>query len=264
MSVLFASDLDRTLIYSARAAGMPLDRLEPVEFRNSLPISYMTPGALATLIELSMRLWFVPTTSRSMAQYARIGPLAPSRYAIVANGGRILDEGRPDEVWSQRIERLISSTSEPLGTVAGIIEQAAEQPWCRSVGRCDDLYLVVTVDRAAVPVDWLASLVDRLTLRGWKADLQHGKLYVLPDALDKWLAVSHLADRTGAETVVAAGDSCLDVQMLEHADVGLRPGHAEIDAGIVVTPGTHGAGAAEEILAAIEVLIGVVESGSTL
>ena len=78
--VLVASDLDRTLIYSAAALALPLPderapRLLCVEVYESQPLSYMTETAaalLAELGELGDEAVFVPTTTRTRQQYRRI------------------------------------------------------------------------------------------------------------------------------------------------------------------------------------------------
>ena len=62
------------------------------------------------------------------------------------------------------------------------------------------------------------------------------------------------ARRVGAETVLAAGDSLLDGEMLESATRAIRPAHGELHdvgwttPGLTVTP-SAGAAAGEEIAA---------------
>ncbi|MBI0319957.1 HAD family hydrolase, partial [Streptomyces javensis] len=77
MSVLVASDLDRTLIYSAAALGLEMPdaeapRLLCVETYQGKPLSYLTETAAGLLAELVRTSVFVPTTTRTVEQYRRI------------------------------------------------------------------------------------------------------------------------------------------------------------------------------------------------
>jgi hypothetical protein len=92
MPVIVASDLDRTLIYSAAALALTMPdarapRLLCVEVHESKPLSYMTETAARLLTDLGDEAVFVPTTTRTRKQYQRINlPGPPPTYAICANG----------------------------------------------------------------------------------------------------------------------------------------------------------------------------------
>lgn len=58
--------------------------------------------------------------------------------------------------------------------------------------------------------------------------LQGRKIYAVPQPLTKSAAVREVARRTGAEQILAAGDSLLDADLLHAADRGWRPGHGEL------------------------------------
>jgi hypothetical protein len=58
--------------------------------------------------------------------------------------------------------------------------------------------------------------------------LQGRKLYLVPTPLTKSSAVAEVARRTGTTFMLAAGDSLLDIDLLEAADRGVHPGHGEI------------------------------------
>ena len=66
--------------------------------------------------------------------------------------------------------------------------------------------------------------------RGWRVSVQGRKVYAVPGPLTKSAAVRELADRLGAGTVLAAGDSLLDADLLEAADLGVMPPHGELAA----------------------------------
>jgi len=95
--VVVCSDLDRTLIYSAAALGLrgrdeDMPRLLCVEFYRGAPLSYVTETAARTLQALADTAVFVPVTTRTPEQYARVRLLdKPPAYAICANGAVVYD-----------------------------------------------------------------------------------------------------------------------------------------------------------------------------
>jgi len=102
MSTLVATDLDRTLVHSARAAGpdVPGDVL-CLERRRGVPTAMLTRKTAATLVELARRATWVPATTRSAAEFRRLG-LGPRlglgvgttpRFAVCASGGVLLVDG---------------------------------------------------------------------------------------------------------------------------------------------------------------------------
>ena len=81
--------------------------------------------------------------------------------------------------------------------------------------------------------------------------MQGRKMYAVPASVSKSGAVRMLVDRLGIDLLVAAGDSLLDRDLLDIADVSIRPRHGELHAAAhpthVVTSAA-GIAAAEEIL----------------
>ncbi len=77
-----------------------------VEHLDGEPLSYLTDVAADLLAELSRTAVFVPTTTRTVAQLARVMlPGRPASYAVAANGGHIVLDGVPDPLWSATVAR---------------------------------------------------------------------------------------------------------------------------------------------------------------
>ncbi|MEU8662280.1 hypothetical protein [Actinoplanes philippinensis] len=106
---LVACDLDRTLIYSAAALGLTgpdheAPRLVVAEVHEGRPISYLTRRAAGLIEDLAGAAPLVPVTTRTLGQYRRIRLTdRPPRYAVAANGGHLLVDGRPDPGWRRRV-----------------------------------------------------------------------------------------------------------------------------------------------------------------
>ncbi|AQT72329.1 MULTISPECIES: hypothetical protein [Streptomyces] len=236
MTVLVASDLDRTLIYSTAALGLTMPdpvapRLLCVEVHESRPLSYMTETAAALLAELTEDPYvvFVPTTTRTRKQYQRIRfPGRPARYAICANGGQLLVDGVPDRDWRRQVAARLAEECAPLEEVHDHLLAAADPAWLRKARVAEDLFAYLVVERALVPDEWLKSLAEWAGARGWTVSLQGRKIYAVPGPLTKSAAMREVARRTGATTTLAAGDSLLDADLLLAADAAWRPGHGEL------------------------------------
>ncbi|MET3985465.1 HAD family hydrolase [Streptomyces sp. PvR034] len=236
MTVLVASDLDRTLIYSAAALGLTMPdpvapRLLCVEVHESRPLSFMTETAAALLTELTAdsRVVFVPTTTRTRKQYQRIRfPGRPAPYAICANGGQLLVDGAPDRDWRRQVGKRLAQECAPLEEVHGHLLDTADPLWLRKARVAEDLFAYLVVERDLVPEEWLKALTEWAQTRGWTVSLQGRKIYAVPRPLTKSAAMREVARRTGAAHTLAAGDSLLDADLLEAADEGWRPGHGEL------------------------------------
>ncbi|MEU0850808.1 HAD family hydrolase [Streptomyces flaveolus] len=234
MPVLVASDLDRTLIYSAAALGLTMPdarapRLLCVEVYESKPLSYMTETAAGLLTELGGTAVFVPTTTRTREQYRRISlPGPPPEYAICANGGHLLVDGVTDPDWHARVTARLADECASLDEIRDHLMRAADPVWVRKQRVAEDLFAYLVVERELLPEDWVKELAVWAENRGWTVSLQGRKIYTVPKPLTKSAAVREVARRTGAELTLAAGDSLLDADLLLAADRGWRPGHGEL------------------------------------
>lgn len=234
---LVASDLDRTLIYSAAALALDMPdaeapRLLCVEVYEGRPLSYMTETAARLLTGLAGHCVFVPATTRTREQYGRIRlPGGPARYAVCANGGHILVDGETDEDWNAQVRRGLTGCAPLEEVCAHLREEAAGGDWVLKQRVADGLFAYLVVDRARLPQTWVKELAEWAGPRGWTVSLQGRKIYAVPGPLTKSAAVAEVARRTGATHTWAAGDSLLDTDMLLAAGQGWIPGHGELAAG---------------------------------
>lgn len=248
--VIAASDLDRTLIYSGKAVklGLPpgaklkstplYEDLVCVEMYKDAPLSHVTRAALATITELNELGVLVPATTRTRAQYHRITlPGPPPRYAVTANGGFLLVDGVADAAWSARVATVLAETSHPFAEVDGYMHAVCKPEWTKKVRSAEDLFCYAVVEREKMPDGFVEEVTDWAREHGWRASLQGRKLYLVPNELRKGSAVAEVARRVGADTVLAAGDSLLDAEMLESATAAIRPAHGELHDVSWITPG---------------------------
>lgn len=235
---LVASDLDRTLVYSNRALALDVpDRLAPrllsVEVHDGKALSFMTETSAELLAELAALAPVVPITTRTRTQYERINLPGPTPgwippYAVCANGGHLLVDGLPDPDWQRGIRERLDAASAPLAQVVEHLAIAADPEWTHKRRIADDLFAYLVVERADLPAGWIDDLTAWCAERGWTVSLQGRKVYAVPAPLSKRAALEEVRRRTGARTVLTAGDSLLDADLLLAADHAWRPGHGEL------------------------------------
>lgn len=231
--MIYASDLDRTLIYSLGAIGVPENTpgLIPAEIIEGKTRSYISQQALNQLLDLTTRIIFIPVTTRTIQQYKRINLFQETvipDYAVTSNGGNILIGGVVDKEWRESIGRLVARHSAGAEEVRTYIKAVVREDWIISENYCDDLFYSFMVYRDQLPLDEITNLSDRLYNLGWRVSLQGRKLYAVPAAVNKSDAILHLRRTVRSEPMVASGDSLLDKSLLESADYAIAPCHGEI------------------------------------
>lgn len=256
--MLVASDLDRTLIYSRGAFGLPEGHgveLVCVEHYDGGPLSYLTAASARLVAELAQAAVFVPVTTRTRAQLARVVlPGLTARYAIAANGGFLLEDGHPDVDWSRQVSETLAATSAPLDEIWAHLQDVCTPAFTHTLRRAEEMFAYAVTERAAIPAGFVDELSTWAGMRGWSTSLQGRKLYLVPVGLKKSVAVAEVARRVGAGTVLAAGDSLLDADLLLAADLAIRPAHGELAESGLSAPHLHvtrqhGVLAGEEIAA---------------
>lgn len=230
---LVATDLDRTLIYSRAAIeeyGGGGDTVA-VERYQDADASFMTATAATHFSGLHRAASIVPTTTRTPEQLARIAlPGPPAQFAIAANGGVLLVDGRPDPAWESVVAKRLATVAGPA-EVLDHVESVCRAEWTKSVRTACAMFCYAVLDRDRVPTGLLEEEKHWADARGWQVSLQGSKLYWVPRPLTKSAAVAEVREREASTSVIAAGDSLLDADLLLGADVAIAARHGELVAG---------------------------------
>lgn len=252
--MLFATDLDRTIIYSNKFVEN-YQTVSCVEHLDGREISYMSHRALELLAQAKTRcdIHLVPITTRSLAQFSRIIPLQDCPYAVVANGGIILHKGQPLKVWQEHIERTRQIQALDYPKILDILTKY-QKYLTRTPSLVDNLFFFtkVTKDQDIVQEFILPSLEKDLKDLEWTFTLQGLKLYIIPKEISKENALSFLKDYLKEEFLITSGDGKLDAGFLSLGDIKMIPKNSEVyqlinnkDGYMIVNQGIEGA---EDIL----------------
>lgn len=210
-SKILFSDLDGTLIFSAkrrRVGDIIVDSLR------GEAVSCITPRQAELLPKISC---IIPVTTRSLEQYRRIcfpDGFSPE-YALCGNGGTLLVNGVPDADWTSRSTAVYRECESELEHFRKLLESDPDR--CFEIRLVDGLFLFTKSEDTAHTLKRLGA--GELC----ECFAQGRKVFVIPKELSKGVAVRALAERLGLTRtdMVCAGDSLVDVPMLNEADTAL-------------------------------------------
>jgi len=260
--MIFASDLDRTMIYSARFLNDYSGRVKAVE--TGRYYSYMTELAAELLKRIAGKALFVPCTTRTVEQYRRVEffqkELKPE-YAIASNGANLLVNGVLDTAYRENILALLKSNCAAGRDILKEFNRLEGDGWVQPMRQADGVFHYCLIDRERAPVQELASFSVWANQQRWNVSIQGRKLYLVPQVINKWAALTRVMEITGDNKVVAAGDSLLDLPLMQGANYALSPAHGELYEQFGVTDSnwrfteTSGLPAGEEILKIVDGLL---------
>ncbi len=259
--MIFATDLDRTMIYSKVALAevpVPDEELMTVEIYENEPFTFMTHSSGEMINRLLEQKILVPVTTRIRHQYERVvlSEMHTPEWAIIANGGVILHKGEEYLPWSKEIIKGMEGTLS-VDDARPIVQKLVEEDWVLRMREADGFFLYIIVDKEKISAERLAALSEQFEKENWRTSLQGRKLYFVPKPVDKVKALHYLCDVLGVEKFIAAGDSLLDKPMLDAAHMAFVPAHGElfvgghtVENGIITE--ASGVKAGEEILSRVE------------
>lgn len=215
--ILFASDLDNTLIYSYKKE---IREKVLVELKEGKKLSYMTEYSYNMLKELEEQVCFVPVTTRSMEQFRRIRlkTNSASEYALVSNGGILLKNGEVDLNWYEESKCLVQSLSGVFDYAKDLLR--LDKHLILDVRMVDELFLFTKSSR---PKETQTMLQKELKEMGVSVYTNREKIYVLPNWLNKGKALKRLRNIIDFTYLIAGGDSLFDIPMLLEADMAVFP-----------------------------------------
>lgn len=215
--IIFNTDLDNTIIYSYKHnIG---DYKKNVEKYNGRDISFITNKTYNLLLELCNKIMIVPTTTRTIEQYNRIDlGIGPFKYALVCNGGVLLEDGIINKKWYDETKALIAGSQVEMDIGKKLLEN--EQNRYFEVRYIEDMFLFT---KCKNPLETVEGLKQKLNLSKVKIYNNGDKVYILPVGLSKGDALRRFRAYVNPTQIIAAGDSEFDISMLEEADYGIAP-----------------------------------------
>ena len=204
------SDIDGTLIYSAKRRKVG-DIV--IEYKDGEPISCITARQAEIFPRLSD---VIPVTTRSIEQYKRIEfakfGFSP-KYALCDNGGTLLVDGEVNAEWAKWSGDIYRECETEMSRFRELLERDPNRSF--EIRLVDGLFLFTKSSRPSATLDFLGcgELCECFATGE--------KVYVVPRKLGKGAAVKRFARLYGIAEFAAAGDSLMDLSMLNSANTAV-------------------------------------------
>lgn len=258
-ALLFASDLDSTLVYPARTqpAGQVTVAAEYRDGRVLTRASSNLGAALAQLAAAGVHL--MPVTARSRSMLDALVPFRDAPIAVTAAGGRIWRKGQPLADWDRELRRQLDGAATCAQARAELTTGFAGASWIIGELIVDESWFILLAPHDRLPADAEPRARQLLAGLGWTAYGHGRKLYCLPAQLRKEAAVHWLLARLEVGLLAAAGDSEMDIGLLNLAPVAFCPAGSSLAGSPLRPPHTRltsapAADAGPEILRAVTAL----------
>lgn len=221
--ILFACDLDNTLIHSYRHAQAEDICIECHAGKN---LSYMAPTTYAMLLQLRTLLTFLPVTTRSLHQYERIQLFQKDvpPYALVSNGGLLLVNGEIDPSWKKESNRMAAHALSAMEEGFRLLKRDRYRLF--SARWVDDIFIF---SKSKEPEKTMQALAEHLDPNIIDINRNGNKIYLIPRQLNKGSALERFLVRYPYSFVEAAGDSLFDVPMMQIAHTCYAPSRRFLD-----------------------------------
>lgn len=236
--MIYATDLDRTLIFSSKFIDKTSKKTVCIEKKQTedgkiKEISYMCEDSLALLNEIKQldNTFVVPVTTRSLEQYKRVEAVQDCKYAIVANGGIILNNGVIDVHWQSRIESKMFEQDVDLTEALSILME--HNDLCKLTPRIIDNVMAYAHLKCSdeEAYELLIEVKKRLHGTCFNFTLQGKKLYIIPNFITKRSALEFVCNSLSKDKkhkLVTSGDGKLDYDFLVLGNKIIIPDGSEV------------------------------------
>ncbi len=231
--MIYASDLDRTLIYSESFLDSYPDSNTPDKLLVDVSkvCSYIDKNVASYLGYLSKmkEIKFIPVTTRSIQEFKRIRFKEVGinfDYAITSNGGSILYRGKQLDKWQEYIKNNLDKNE--LLHIVNYIDSLDIIDYKSKV--IDEVYVFSKYRKDLIGSSQVDNEINALGIKYPQYNIFNykNKLYVIPKSIGKDIALNWIKQYLNEEKIIASGDSSFDLPMLAVADKAIIPGHTSL------------------------------------
>ncbi len=213
-TTIFASDLDNTLMFSYKHKTEDDICIEMLHGKEQ---GFCRKETFVLLEQIISKVCFIPITTRSMEQYHRISFPADCvpQYALTTNGAILLHDGKIDANWYEQSQKIADIWKEEFLNIACQLRDIEKIKRFRMI---DDMYLFAACDNAEDAREGKAYFNGKTDLH---VEVSGRKLYFFPPGLSKGDAIDRLRAKFAPDCIISAGDSWIDIPMLQRADFSI-------------------------------------------
>lgn len=209
---LFACDLDNTLIHSYKHKT---DGDICIEIYNGREQSFIAGRTVEFLKKIVGEFLFIPVTTRSIEQYNRINWIEGTtpKFAVVSNGANLLQNGKIDLNWQKDFYKKICPYKNELQRQLENLSPNKNFTISRIV---DGSFLFL---KCSDDTDIKKIAEEIQTDTNLAVEYSGQKIYLFPPKLNKGAALLKLKKIFEPAKTFVAGDSSIDIPMLNIADI---------------------------------------------
>ncbi len=212
--MVYATDLDRTLIYS-RSFVTKENMQYLAMFPDGETNNFMTEKAYDLLKIIKGKIPVIPCTTRSIEQFTRLLQFRDCEYAICDNGATILHNGKINKQWEFVVNKNMEFCTRDL---LKLQDKIKEQGFVGNTVRFVDYYFLFFKTNDIIKCgDWLEENIDK---NKFYYSISGKKCYIFPKFMTKDNALRYLLDIIGENDLITSGDSQVDFGILNMATKG--------------------------------------------
>lgn len=204
----FFSDIDNTLIFS-HSREFDGEKIV-VEYLEGKEQSYM-PSELFFFLKQN-NIVPIPVTTRSIEQYQRLSFFSEKlmcKYAIICNGGIMLENGKIDKKWK---EETLNISEVQNKEVENMYQYVLNNLTYKAIYYLNEFMFYFISEEA----DKQCLIIRKIADLSKVSIVKHSrKVYVIAKSINKGNAIKRFKKRYGIGNCIVAGDSELDISMLE-------------------------------------------------
>lgn len=228
--MIYATDLDRTIIFSSKFIDDCKKPYVCVERDGDRAISYMCKDALQLFNRLkrNKKIKIVPITTRSVAQFNRVEVVQDCEYAITSNGGIIFHKGIVFKPWQEIIEEILTKYKSQYSGILQFLQEYLEY-FDKNPRVVDDIFFFMKLKDDEIKIsEFLDILEEHFKATNWVYTLQGLKLYIIPKEISKENALRFLMSYLQDNDVIVSGDGKLDYNFLKVGNKRIIPKDSEV------------------------------------
>lgn len=209
--MIFATDLDRTMIFSKRFLDRNNKNLT-IGFKDGKGYSYFTKKQKQMLKDLETKIIIIPCTTRSKEEFERVPFFNECSFAIYDNGASIKIGDDIDYQWQFIMQENMRMCFKDLLEKQQDLE--TKDFVIKEVKLVDNYFLFSKTDNIDKCRRYLEATLDKSK---FYYSISSTKFYIFPNFISKKHALQYITDKIGDTDIIVAGDSDVDFQMIDLA-----------------------------------------------
>lgn len=234
--MIFATDLDRTIIYSSKYINQPITNLKKISIKDKI---YIESNTYNILKEISNKVTIIPVTNRNKEEYCDLLLFNEIyiKYLILCSGSQIFINNKEDKIYKAMLESKYEKLIYKRKQILEFIQNSKIISFIKKIEFVNKYGLLIkfkkTKDENNIKLFFNSPIFS-----SWNTYYAPNRVFLFPYFINKYFAIEYIKANYINEKIIAAGDSMLDYKMIKNANLGIIPNHSDFklnDKNIIIT-----------------------------